>query len=290
MRATKVSVVLLAAALKASAQDILGALTDSAPSIAPNTSLAAGEVVTMTEYYDDCATSTGAEYSATVTGTIVSTYCPKCEMPESTSEGILTVYTTEYSQLCPTGLEPVTYTVTESCSSTGASREATYLPQGFTVTTVQCTVCENMPMVTITTPIATPSTGPTPLAASTAPAVSGSSTPSAVPAVGSAPAPGAASPAAAYAATAATPITTAIIETGTFTVESSPASTGAPGAPVEAPYVAPTGALPESPAGSNTTVISPPINNYATGSGPRMIVDMFFFITMAILGAFHLAI
>ncbi|MCJ1319182.1 Mucin-5B [Xylographa vitiligo] len=289
MKITRVSTVFLAAAIKASAQDIPGALTDSAPTAALTASSAAGEVATMFEYYDDCPSSTGAEYSATVTGTIISTYCPKCEMPESSSAGILTVYTTEYSQLCPTGLEPVTYTVTESCSSTGASREATYVPQGFTVTTVQCSVCENMPMVTITTPIATPSTGATSPAAYIAPAVSGASSPGAVPAAASAPTPGAASPAAAYAATAATPITTAAVETGTFTVESSPASTGAPGSPVEAPYVAPAGASPESPAGSNSTVISPPIN-YATGSGPRMVVDVFFFITMAIFGAFHLAI
>ncbi|MCJ1417204.1 hypothetical protein MMC32_003544 [Xylographa parallela] len=289
MRVTRVSAVFLAAAFKASAQDILGALTDSAPNAALTTSSTTDEVATMTLYYDDCASGTGGEYSATVTGTIVSTYCPKCEMPATTSEGILTVYTTEYSQLCPTGLEPVTYTVTESCSSTGASREATYVPQGFTVTTVQCTVCENMPTVTITTPITPSSTGTTTPAAYIAPAVSGVSSPSAAPAVGSAPAPGAASPAAAYATTGATPITTAVVETGTITVESSPASTGAPGAPVEAPYVAPAGASPESPAGSNNTVISPPIS-YATGSGPRMVVDVFLFITMAILGAFHLAI
>ncbi|MCJ1377297.1 hypothetical protein MMC17_000391 [Xylographa soralifera] len=289
MRVSGVSTVFLAAALKVSAQDILGALTDSAPNTALTTSSVVGDVVTKIEYYNDCPSDTGAEYSATVTGTIVSTYCPKCEMPETTSAGILTVYTTEYSQLCPTGLEPVTYTVTESCSSTGASREATYVPQGFTVTTVQCTVCENMPMVTITTPIATPSTGATPPAAYIAPAVSGASSPGAAPGAGPAAVPGAASPAAAYAATPATPITTAAVETGTFTVESSPASTGAPGAPVEAPYVAPVGASPESPAGSNNTVISPPIN-YATGSSPRMVVDVSFFITMAILGAYHLAL
>ncbi|MCJ1400601.1 hypothetical protein MMC11_003807 [Xylographa trunciseda] len=286
MRFTTVSAVFLAASLQASAQDFLGALTDSAPNTATGTSSEAGAVATMYEYYNDCPTNTGPEYSATVTGTIVSTYCPKCEMPETTSAGILTVYTTEYSQLCPTGLEPVTYTVTESCSSTGASREATYVPQGFTVTTVQCTVCENSPMVTITTPIATPSTGASAPAAYVAPAVSGAPTPGAAPAAGSAPAPGAASPTVAY---AATPITTAVVETGTFTVESSPVSTGAPGAPVEAPYVAPAGASPESPAGSNSTVISPPIN-YASGSNPRMVVDLCFFGTMAIVGAFHLAI
>ncbi|MCJ1396595.1 hypothetical protein MMC18_009486 [Xylographa bjoerkii] len=286
MRVTRVSTVFLAAAFQASAQNILDALTDSVP---PSTTSSADDVVTMIEYYSDCpetaGSGSGPEYSATVTGTIVSTYCPKCEMPETTSEGILTVYTTEYSQLCPTGLEPVTYTVTESCSSTGASREATYVPQGFIVTTVECTVCENMPMVTITTPIATPSSGATAPVAYIAPAVSGA------PAAGSAPAPGAASPAAAYAATAATPITTVAVETGTFTVESSPASTGTPGAPVEAPYVAPAGASPESPAGSNSTAISPPIN-YATASGSnsRMVVDLFFFGTMAIIGAFHFAI
>lgn len=287
MRVTTVSTVFLAATIQASAQDIFGALTDSVPDTATITSSEVGEVATMYEYYNDCPTDTGAEYSATVTGTIVSTYCPKCEMPETTSAGILTVYTTEYSQLCPTGLEPVTYTVTESCSSTGASREATYVPQGFTVTTVQCTVCENMPMVTITTPVATPSAGPSSPSAYVAPAVSGAPAPSVAPAVGSAPAPGAASPAAAY---AATPITTAFVETGTFTVESSPASTGAPGAPVEAPYVTPAGAAPVSPAGSNSTGISPPINYATSGSSPHMVVDLFFFGTMAIIGAFHLAI
>ena len=255
MRAATVFTVVLAATLQASAQDILAALTDSSPSTS-----SADNVVTMTEYYDDCPSSSGASYSATVTGTIVSTYCPKCEMPESTSAGVFTTYTTEYSQLCPTGLEPVTYTVTESCSSTGASREATYVPQGFTVTTVQCTVCENMPMVTITTPTATQSTGP-----------------SAAPTISTAPAAGITSPAAVSAATAATPITTAAAETGTFTVDSSPAETGAPGAPAEAP------------AGSNSTAISPPIN-YSSGSNPRLVIDSLLFGIMALIGAFYLAI
>jgi len=136
--------------------------------LAVATGISAQTVVTMTEYYDDCSTNTGPSYNSTVTATILSTYCPKCEgmgfssaAPTAPGGFVFTTYTTVYSQLCPTGLQEVTYTVTESCSSMGGiPRTSGYVPQGFTVTTVECTVCEGMSMATITTPIATPATPP----------------------------------------------------------------------------------------------------------------------------------
>ena len=57
----------------------------------------------------------------------------------------LTTYTTTYKQVCPTDaarLEDATYTVTEPCPSTGLARGPSYIPQGFTVTTVSCSACE----------------------------------------------------------------------------------------------------------------------------------------------------
>ena len=59
--------------------------------------------------------------------------------------GSLTTYTTVFSRVCPTGpqsLEEATYTVTEPCPSTGLARGPSYIPQGFTVSTVPCSVCK----------------------------------------------------------------------------------------------------------------------------------------------------
>ncbi|MCJ1471812.1 hypothetical protein MMC13_000453 [Lambiella insularis] len=296
MKAVIIPVVALAAALVVSAQSSL-----------------ADDVTTVTEYYDDCSTSVGPEYSATVTGTIVSTYCPKCTesmissalslspsgpptVPSAgPSPGILTTYTTVFSQFCSTGgLEPVTYTVTESCSSLGASRGPTYVPQGFVVTTVECHVCENGPTVTITTPIATPST------AASAPA------PYVPPPVSTAPAAAPGSPAISYAAPAGSPATGAPVVTGTITVESNPAGTGAPAVsaggeapPVAAPsgeeaptpvlYMGPTAGSSGFPARVINTTISPPII-HVSGSISNSVALLSAFIAIAFFSVFQFAI
>ena len=205
---------------------------------------------TLYEFYQtDCSTNANTEYTATVTGTILSTYCPRCEgttsgEAASTDNGIYTTYTTVYSQWCPTGttLEPVTYTVTESCSSLDQSREASYVPQGFTVVTEMCN-CAEMTMATLTTPIAPASVAHTPApAGTTAPAVSGA------PAI--APAPAANTPAV-------------------------PAGTPAPSVPVEtvtaiaAPVPAPPAAYPPGPAPAVASALEQPVASpYAAPAAP----------------------
>lgn len=96
--------------------------------------------LTTTSYYNTCIAS------GIVTATDTLTYCPPCEAAGMTSfpGGSLTTYVTRYSQVCPTGtgLEEATYTVTEPCPSTGLARGPSHIPQGFTVTTVPCSVCE----------------------------------------------------------------------------------------------------------------------------------------------------
>ena len=101
---------------------------------------AQNSTLTRTEYYNTCSITAGG----IVTATDIQTYCPPCEAAGMTTfpGGSLTTYTTIYSQVCPTGLEEATYTVTEPCPSTGLARGSSYIPQGFTVTTVPCSVCE----------------------------------------------------------------------------------------------------------------------------------------------------
>lgn len=306
MKVTIVPAAALAAALRVSAQS------------------SSADEVTVTEYYDDCTTSGGPEYTGTVTGTIVSTYCPKCTESMISSalslspsgsvaaplagpygspseRGILSTYTTVYSQLCSTGIEPVTYTVTESCSSLGASRESSYVPQGFVVTTVECHICQEGSTVVITTPISTPSTAPL------------ASSPSAGPAISTGPALASGSPAMGYAAPVGTPATTIPVVTGTITVQSSPAATGAPpasdaggipsvaspgvgevpsavapGASETAPYSAPATGPSGPPVGTTNTTIKPPIN-YASGSASKSATLVSIFVAIAIYGAFQLA-
>ncbi len=97
---------------------------------------------TSTLYYNTC-TSTAP---GTVTELSTLTYCPPCEAAGMTTfaGGSLTTYTTVFKQVCPTDaarLEDATYTVTEPCPSTGLARGASYIPQGFTVSTVSCSAC-----------------------------------------------------------------------------------------------------------------------------------------------------
>ncbi|CAD6579177.1 MAG: hypothetical protein ASARMPRED_008983 [Alectoria sarmentosa] len=95
---------------------------------------------TTTQYYNTCSVTA----AGIVTATDVMTYCPPCEAAGMSSfpGGSLTTYTTSYSRVCPTGLEEATYTVTEPCPSTGLARDSSYMPQGFTVSTVPCSICE----------------------------------------------------------------------------------------------------------------------------------------------------
>lgn len=113
--------------------------------------------------------------------------------------GSLTTYTTSYSRVCPTGLEEATYTVTEPCPSTGLARESSYIPQGFTVSTVPCSVCEagksqyaqTTPGPALASALAAPAAAP---AVPTSAAEAGNAAPSAAAApaaAGAAPAPGA---------------------------------------------------------------------------------------------------
>src|ERR1700761_3161639 len=64
--------------------------------------------------YSDCP-SASMETMITITNGVTVTYCPECEM-QTGKPGYTTVYTTTYKSLCPTGVVPATYTVTESCT------------------------------------------------------------------------------------------------------------------------------------------------------------------------------
>lgn len=100
------------------------------------------------------------ETMITVTNGVTVTYCPECQMMTAgsgspSSPGYTTVYTTTYMSLCPTGMVPATYTVTESCTDSMPTWTPgpSHIPNGFTVTTKQCTVCDTTPTaVTITEP------------------------------------------------------------------------------------------------------------------------------------------
>jgi hypothetical protein len=84
------------------------------------------------------------------------TSCPLCtEMP--TASVHTTVYVTTYQTLCPTGLAPAVYTVTESCTGETPSwpmtTQSNYIPPGFEPTVTVCNVCAETPMpVTLTVP------------------------------------------------------------------------------------------------------------------------------------------
>lgn len=203
------------------------------------------------EYYNTCTSSSGG--IATATKSIDS--CHVCEEAGFTSYpgGSLTTYVTEYSEVCPTGLEAKTYTVTEPCPSTGLPREApTYIPQGFTTTsaTVPCHVCEGGSSVApITTPgpalvsalAAAPPTPNAKVAAAASPPAAAPAAPVAEEGAAESPA-GAAAPAANGAA--APP--------GTLGVAGAPAAPGAPdvaGAPAApaAPGVAGAPVAPGAP-------------------------------------------
>lgn len=129
-------------------------------SSAPVSSSTAMPVSYTTMTVDDCP-SASLETLITVTQGLTITYCPECEMggsmaPSSTKKpGHTTVYTTTYLSLCETGTVPATYTVTESCEEETPTWTPgpSHVPNGFTVTVKECTVCDKTPVpVTITEP------------------------------------------------------------------------------------------------------------------------------------------
>jgi hypothetical protein len=162
-----------------SAQDPYSVPAVSSSAVAVSSSAApVGPFSYTTVTYDDCP-SQSVQSLVTMTNSIVLTYCPKCELEGSTSAppspGHTTVYTTVYSSLCSTGLVPVTYTVTESCSEATPTWAHTatddHVPQGFTVTVKDCHVCDKTPVpVTITEPCQGGCGKPTPPPATGAPA------------------------------------------------------------------------------------------------------------------------
>ena len=198
----------------------------------------------VTETYIDCSTETSG--LATKTNTAVETYCPHCTGGASpgnapTPKGPVTTYTTVYSELCSTGIQPKTYTITEECSSAGVPRPTDYVPAAFVVTTATCHVCAEAPVVaTLTTPA--------PVAPSAAPA---GSPPPAAPAVPAAPGSGGSPPAAAPAGSASPAAPDASTSGGSS--PAAPPSAGSAGNPPAAPGAAsppPSGSAPVSPAGA----------------------------------------
>ena len=159
------SLILTASALSYAVADALAQVPDVTPTPAatsPTSSSYDDGTDTVTVYATDCSTS-ASSCTGTLTDTITDTLpCEECEMSATEAPGILTTYTTVYVETCSTGLATKTYTITESCSTLGQSRPSTYIPSGFTVTTVSCSVCEQSNVV-ITTPCETSTTlGPTP--------------------------------------------------------------------------------------------------------------------------------
>jgi len=126
---------------------------------------------TTTEYFNDCTEYPSGSSEITVTDQTTKTYCPECTgMTGASGLGATpptytTTYETVYSIFCPTGQTATTYTVTESCSSTGVTRPSSYIPQDFTVTTSVCTMCPGPGPVTATLTVPKASTSATALTA-----------------------------------------------------------------------------------------------------------------------------
>lgn len=179
-----------------------------------------------TEVYEECY-----EATSTVTGTITQTYCGECEMMSSMSamsEMVTTVWTTTYSEFCPTGLQPYTVTVTESCSGmpTWSPGSSGYVPQGFTTTYASCDVCGATPISTVlTVPVGST---PVPMPAATAMPVA-TATPTVAPTAGATPA-------------------------ATAGRSDAPAASAAPSTPSDVPAVS---AAPSAPLWSNNTMSTP---------------------------------
>lgn len=141
----------------------------------------------VTVTYDDCPSSSIATM-ITVTNGVTVTYCPECDHGTSPAKTPIvphtTVYTTVYQSLCPTGLVPATYTITESCTDATPTwaTHSTAIPPGFTVTVKTCDQgCAKTPVpVTITEPCGCEATSGVP-ATQTNPATTGTPAPPAAP-------------------------------------------------------------------------------------------------------------
>ena len=240
---------------------------------------------TSTLYYNTC-TSTAP---GTVTELSTLTYCPPCEAAGMTTfaGGSLTTYTTVFKQVCPTDaarLEDATYTVTEPCPSTGLARGASYIPQGFTVSTVSCSACaagksqyaQTTPVPALASALAAPAAEggnaapPAPAGAPASPPPAGAASPANAENAAAAPAaPGAAPPAengapAPAAAGAASPA-----ENGAAAPGGSPAGASAPyPLPAQAGQVAAASGAPAS--NGNSTV---------PFTGAANLVEISFFVT-----------
>jgi len=106
-----------------------------------------------TSTYTDCTDV--PDVTLTSTNTVTITYCSSCTMSNGPKTDHTTVYTTVYSDYCPTAtgtnmITPVTYTVTESCTGTTPvwSSGPGYVPQGFTTSVGVCNVCAGSPTST----------------------------------------------------------------------------------------------------------------------------------------------
>jgi hypothetical protein len=157
-------IALLATALSTSAQYTYNPLTYPQSNGGPQ--------YTTIDVYENCTDS--AIGTDTVTSTVVQTTCPLCShsgIVSTMNPTHTTVYTTVYQTLCSTGLAPVTYTITETCTgpTPSWSQGPNYIPPGYTQTVTICTVCNGPPtQVTLTVPChvcgdnTPPATHPTP--------------------------------------------------------------------------------------------------------------------------------
>ena len=247
---------------------------------------------TTYSYYNTCSLTA----AGVVTATSTATWCPPCEAASMTSfaGGSLTTYVTTFKQVCPTDaarLEDATYTVTEPCPSTGLARDSSYMPQGFTVSTVSCSACESgksqyaqtTPVPALASTLATPAPAPavpTPAAAAgnAAPAAPGSP---AAPGAPGAPAAPAGSPAGSPAAPVGAASPANAENAAAAPGAASPAGNGA-AAPAGSPAGAPAPYPLPSQAGQVAAASGAPASNGTvpfTGTGNIISVGISSFIT-----------
>ncbi|EFX02735.1 hypothetical protein CMQ_2664 [Grosmannia clavigera kw1407] len=102
-----------------------------------------------------------ADTSCVLTSTLPAITVTRCEettsvlteCPEPTPSTTY-IYTTEYENLCSTGVETKTYTITKTCDAAPCTCTAGEVPSDFTVTVTTCTTCGAEPVTTTTTTVA----------------------------------------------------------------------------------------------------------------------------------------
>lgn len=118
-----------------------------------DTTTSSASISLSTSTWDDCTTL--PDLTITTTNTQIVTYCSECEMSTHTKGGSTvhtTVYTTVYSEWCPTGtsvsgsmayMTPTTVTITESCADSTPtwSSAPTHVPAGYTTEVQICHKC-----------------------------------------------------------------------------------------------------------------------------------------------------